>query len=146
MLRAKEVGIRKSIGAFKKQLISQFMFESLFVNIISGILAIGFAFLLLPFLNDIIGKEIQLSLLQNPMFWVWFLAIILFGSLLSGLYPAFVLSSFKPISMLGLNKASGIGSVNLRRGLIVFQFLTSLLLTAGTYLVYRQTTFMKNQA
>jgi putative ABC transport system permease protein len=145
MLRAKEVGVRKSIGAFKKQLINQFLFESLFVNIISAILAIGFAFLLLPFLNNIIGKEIQLSLIENPMFWVWFLAIILFGSLLSGFYPAFALSSFKPISMLGANKTARIGKVNLRKSLIVFQFVTSLLLISGTYLVYKQTSFMKDQ-
>ena len=96
MLRVREVGIRKSIGALKKQLIGQFIFESLLVNIISAILAIGLAFFLLPILNDIIGKEIQFSLLQNPRFWAWFLAIILLGSLLSGSYPAFVLSSFKP--------------------------------------------------
>jgi putative ABC transport system permease protein len=145
MLRAREVGVRKSIGALKKQLISQFIFESLLVNIISAILAIGLAFFLLPILNNIIGKEIQLSLLQNPRFWVWFLAIILFGSLLSGLYPAFVLSSFKPISMLGSNKTGCVGSVNLRKGLIVFQFLTSLLLISGTYLVYKQIFFMKDQ-
>jgi putative ABC transport system permease protein len=145
MLRAKEVGVRKSIGAFKNQLISQFIFESILVNLISAILAIGFAYLLLPFLNDIIGKEIQMSLLQNHIFWFWFIGIILFGSLLSGLYPAFVLSAFKPISMLGANKTIGRGNVNLRKGLIVFQFLTSLLLIAGTYLVYRQTSFMKDQ-
>ena len=145
MQRIKEVGVRKAIGAFRMQLIGQFIFESVLVNLISAILSIGLAYLALPVLNGIIGKEFGLSMLQDPMFWIWFSSIILLGSLLSGLYPAFVLSSFKPISMLGLNKASGIGSVNLRRGLIVFQFLTSLLLTAGTYLVYRQTTFMKNQ-
>ncbi|AYB33047.1 FtsX-like permease family protein [Chryseolinea soli] len=143
--RAKEVGVRKSIGAFKKQLISQFLFESLWVNLIAAIVSIGFAFLLLPFLNDITGKEIQLSLLQKPMFWFCFFAIILFGSLLSGLYPAFVLSSFKPISMLGANKITRMGNINLRKSLIVFQFLTSLLLISGTYLVYRQTSFMKGQ-
>lgn len=145
MLRAKEVGVRKSIGAFRKQLISQFIFESLLVNVISALVAIGFAFLLLPFLSDIIGKEIQLSLIQNPMFWVWFLAIVLFGSLFSGLYPAFVLSSLKPISMLKGSKAVQVGSVNLRKSLIVFQFLASLLLISGSYLVYKQTSFMKGQ-
>jgi putative ABC transport system permease protein len=145
MLRAKEVGVRKSIGAFKNQLISQFIFESMLVNLISAILAIGFAYLLLPFLNDIIGKEIQMSLLQNHIFWFWFIGLILFGSLISGLYPAFVLSAFKPISMLGATKTIGRGNVNLRKSLIVFQFLTSLLLIAGTYLVYRQTSFMKDQ-
>jgi putative ABC transport system permease protein len=86
-----------------------------------------------------------MSLLQNHIFWFWFIGIILFGSLLSGLYPAFVLSAFKPISMLGANKTIGRGNVNLRKSLIVFQFLTSLLLIAGTYLVYRQTSFMKDQ-
>lgn len=145
MLRAKEVGVRKSIGAFKNQLISQFIFESMLVNVISAILAIGFAYLLLPFLNDIIGKEIRMSLLQNHIFWFWFIGIILLGSLLSGLYPAFVLSAFKPISMLGANKTIRRGNVNLRKILIVFQFMTSLLLIAGTYLVYRQTSFMKDQ-
>jgi putative ABC transport system permease protein len=145
MQRIKEVGVRKSIGALKMQLVSQFMFESVLVNIISAVLSIGFAYLSLPVLNGIIGKEFGLTLLQNPMFWILFSAIILLGSLLSGLYPAFILSSFKPISMLGPNKSSRSGSINLHRGLIVFQFLTSLLLISGTYLVYRQTTFMKNQ-
>jgi putative ABC transport system permease protein len=145
MQRQKEVGVRKAIGALKMQLVSQFLFESVLFNIIAAILSIGIAYIALPVLNGIIGKEFGLSMLQDPMFWIWFSAIILLGSLLSGLYPAFVLSSFKPISMLGSNKSSGIGSVNLRRGLIVFQFLTSLLLIAGTYLVYKQTTFMKNQ-
>lgn len=145
MLRAKEVGVRKSIGALRKQLISQFIFESLLVNVISAFLAIGLAFLLLPFLTDIIGKQIQLSLLQNLMFWVCFFAIILFGSLLSGLYPAFVLSSFRPINMLSANKTARIGPVSLRKGLIAFQFLTSILFISGTYLVYKQTVFMKYQ-
>lgn len=145
MQRAKEVGVRKSIGAFRKQLVSQFILESVLVNVISALLAIGLAYLALPVLSGIIGKEIALSMLQIPMFWVWFLAIILLGSLLSGLYPAFVLSSFKPISMLGSNKTGRIGNINLRRGLIAFQFLTSLLLISGTYLVYKQTSFMKDQ-
>jgi putative ABC transport system permease protein len=145
MLRSKEVGVRKSIGAFRKQLIGQFVFESVLINVLAAILAIGIGFLLLPYLNNIIGKEMPLSLLQNPMFWAWFLATILLGSLLSGLYPAFVLSSFKPISMLGANRVPRIGSVNLRRALIGFQFLISLLLISSTYLVYKQTSYMKGQ-
>ena len=143
--RAKEVGIRKSVGAYRKQLISQFMIESGLVNFSAAILAIGIAFLTLPILSDIMGRELVLSFLQIPMFWVWFLGVVLFGSLLSGLYPAFVLSSFKPVSILGVKKTTRAGKFNLRRGLIVFQFLTSLLLIAGTYLVYKQITFMKNQ-
>jgi putative ABC transport system permease protein len=143
--RAKEVGIRKSIGALKRQLIGQYLVESVVVNLIAAILSIGIAALALPMLTTIIEKELELSLLQIPMFWVWFLIVIVFGSLLSGLYPAFVLSSFKPISMLGAHKMTKGGNFNLRRGLITFQFLTSLLLISGSYLVYQQITFMKTQ-
>lgn len=145
MLRAKEVGVRKSVGAFRRQVMSQFLMESLLVNGISALFAIAFAFLILPSLNAVIGKEIQFTLLKEPMFWAWFAATILIGSLLSGLYPAFVLSSFKPISMLRGNKTDKIGNVSLRKGLVVFQFLTSLLLISGTYLVYKQTSFIKGQ-
>lgn len=145
MHRTKEVGIRKSIGAFRKQLMGQFMVESIVINFVSGVLAIGIAMLTLPMLNNIIEKELELSLLQVPMFWVWLLIIIFFGSLLSGSYPAFVLSSFKPVNMLGALKISRPGNFSLRSGLITFQFLTSLLLLSGTFLIYKQITFMKNQ-
>ncbi len=145
MYRTKEVGIRKSIGAFRKQLIGQFIVESIVINLISGILAISIALLTLPMLTNIIEKELEFSLLQVPMFWVWLLVAIVFGSLFSGLYPAFVLSSFKPVSMLGAYKTTRSGNFNLRSGLITFQFLTSLLLLSGTYLIYKQITFMKNQ-
>ncbi|NAS11738.1 FtsX-like permease family protein [Flavobacteriaceae bacterium R33] len=143
MTRAKEVGIRKSIGAFKKQLVGQFIIESVLVNLISAILAIGLAFLLLPVLNNIIGKELQFAILATTTFWGWFFLFIIVGSLLSGLYPAFVLSSYRPISMLSSNKMVRAGSMQLRKGLIVFQFLISIMLVSGTYLVYKQITFMK---
>ncbi len=143
--RAKEVGIRKSIGAYRKQLISQFLLESVLVNLLAAILAIGTASLTLPILSNIIGQELALDMLQVPLFWAWFLGVVFVGSLLSGLYPAFILSAFKPVSMLGSNKTARPGKLNLRRGLITFQFLISLLLIAATYLVYKQITFMKNQ-
>lgn len=143
MTRAKEVGIRKSIGAFKKQLVGQFIIESVLVNLISGTLAIGLAFLLLPLLSQIIGKELQFAILGTSAFWGWFFVFLIGGSLLSGLYPAFVLSSYRPISMLGSNKTVRAGSMQLRKGLIIFQFLISIILVSGTYLVYKQITFMK---
>ncbi|MDN5211340.1 ABC transporter permease [Fulvivirgaceae bacterium BMA12] len=145
MHRAKEVGIRKSIGAFRKQLIIQFMTEAVLINLTAALLAISIAFSALPILSGIVGRELSLSFLQMPVFWVSFSSVILLGSLLSGLYPAFVLSAFKPVNMLGSGKVVRSGSINLRRGLIVFQFLISLLLIAGTYLVYKQVTFMKNK-
>lgn len=145
MLRAKEVGVRKSVGALRKQLIGQFILESILTNAVSALLAIGVAFWLLPILGDIVGKDIPLSLPLQPLFWFSLLLLVLVGSLLSGLYPAFVLSSFKPISMLGSGKSIRTGKVSLRRGLIVFQFLASLLLISGTYLVFKQTSFMMDQ-
>jgi putative ABC transport system permease protein len=145
MRRAKEVGIRKSIGAFRKQLIGQFITESFVVNLVSAILSTGIAALILPILGDILDRELDFSLLQIPIFWAWFLVVIVFGSLLSGSYPAFILSSFKPLSMLGAYKDNKPGKFTLRKGLITFQFAISLLLISGTYLVYKQITFMKNQ-
>lgn len=116
--RSKEVGIRKSIGAFRKQLVGQFLLESALVNLLAGILAIGIAVLALPILSQVIGKELAMSLLQVPLFWAWFIGVIVIGALLSGLYPAFILSGFKPVSMLGAGRTSRTGSINLRRGLI----------------------------
>ena len=116
--RSKEVGIRKSIGAFRKQLVGQFLLESALVNLLAGILAIGIAVLALPILSQVIRKELAMSLLQVPLFWAWFIGVIVIGALLSGLYPAFILSGFKPVSMLGTGRTSRTGSINLRRGLI----------------------------
>ncbi len=146
MHRAKEVGIRKSIGAFQKQLVGQFIIESFVINLVSGILSLAIAFVSFPLLNKVLGKELQFTLLYDPLFWLLFLAIIFSGSLLTGLYPAFILSSFKPVSMLGSGKGSAkSGGFVLRRCLITFQFLISLFLIASTYLVYKQIAFMENQ-
>ncbi len=145
MHRAKEVGIRKSIGAFREQLISQFIVGSVLINFIAACISIGIASLGLPIINNITGRELELALLGTIGFWGGFSALIIFGSILSGLYPAFVLSSFGPVSMLHSYKTSQRGGFNLRRGLIVFQFLVSVLLIAGLYLVFSQITFMKNQ-
>lgn len=145
MHRAKEVGVRKSIGALKKQLISQFLIESLLINTVAALISIGIAYFTLPVLNSIIGKQLALNVLQNPEFWGIFGLTILFGSLLSGLYPAFVLSSFHPVKVLKAVTIPVKRGFSLRKGLITFQFLMSVLLIAGTYLVYQQITFMKNQ-
>ena len=143
--RAKEVGVRKSIGAQKTQLIYQFLFESIFINLLAACLALGFAYLLLPTLSNIVGNEISFRLLYETNFWIVFLATLLLGALLSGIYPAFVLSRFNPINALksvGLNRKKGMG---LRKGLITFQFFISIILISGTYLVYEQITYMKSR-
>ncbi len=143
--RAKEVGVRKTIGAIRKQLVGQFMIESALINFIAAMLSIGIAYCMLPVLNNIIGKALAFNVLRNLDFWAWFIGIIVLGSILSGLYPAVVLSSFKPIHALKSVKITQKGGLSLRRGLILFQFLMSVLLISGTYLVYQQITFMKNQ-
>lgn len=143
--RAKEVGIRKSIGAFRKQLIGQFMVEAGVVNSLSAVLAIGIAIFMLPILNNIIGRQLELNVLHDLDFWLGFSGLIIIGAVLSGLYPAFILSSFRPASMLGSVKKAAKGGFNMRKSLIVFQFFTSVLLISGTYLVYNQISFMKSQ-
>ena len=143
--RAKEVGIRKSIGAFKKQLVVQFMIESLLINSFAAVLAIGVVILTLPLVSGILKQEFDFSLITEPTFWIWISTMIIFGSILTGLFPAFILSSFKPISMLGAYKVPKPGNFSLRRGLITFQFMISLFLISGTYLVYKQIKFMQTQ-
>ncbi len=145
MQRAKEVGVRKSVGAVRMQLIAQFIMESALINLVAALVAVGIAGLTLPVLNTIIEKELTFSVLRTPAFWGRFSLVILFGSLLSGLYPAFVLSSFKPVRALKSVSLRPKRGFSLRRSLIAFQFLISLLLISGTYLVYQQITYMKNQ-
>ena len=145
MHRAKEVGVRKSVGALKTQLVGQFLAESFLTNTLAALLAVGIAWLALPVLNNIVGQQLSLSVLLTTEFWMGFLLIALLGSLLSGLYPAFVLSSFHPTQVLKSIRITPQRGFSLRRGLITFQFLTSVLLISGTYLVYQQISFMKNQ-
>ena len=85
-----------------------------------------------------------MSLFQIPQFWLAFSSLTLLGALLAGIYPAFVLSGFRPISALK-SQLSAAGNVNFRKGLIVFQFLSSILLISATYLIYKQVTFLKDQ-
>lgn len=143
--RAKEVGVRKSVGALKTQLIGQFMIESALINGLAVLLALGIALLMLPALNTIIGKELSLAVLHQLDFWGGAVLVVMLGTLLSGLYPAFVLSSFKPVRALKSAYEAPRRGLSLRKGLITFQFLISVLLISGTYLVYQQVTFMKNQ-
>ena len=142
--RAKEVGIRKTMGAHKRNLVSQFILESILINLFAAVLSVAIAFLLLPVLNGFIEKELEMSLFQIPQFWLAFSSLTLLGALLAGIYPAFVLSGFRPISALK-SQLSAAGNVNFRKGLIVFQFLSSILLISATYLIYKQVTFLKDQ-
>lgn len=145
MERAKEVGIRKSIGADRKRLIFQFMGESVIIVFLSLLAAIIIFSVAATGLTDLTGKlfaiEDIISWQSLPILLLTFLAI----AFLAGLYPAFVLSSFKPVSILkGINKSDGKG-VGLKKALVVFQFSLSIALIAGTLIVYYQMNYLQNK-
>jgi putative ABC transport system permease protein len=143
--RAKEVGIRKVLGSLRIQLIRQFLFESLLVNLLAVALAFALVLACLPLFNSITGKAIGFTMLKDPSFWMALSALFGAGTILSGLYPAFVLSSFRPISVLK-GKLSGTGhGAFLRQSLVVIQFTASVILIVGTFAVYRQLRFMQRQ-
>ena len=144
--RAKEVGIRKTVGALRRQLVGQFMVEAVLVNAISVLLAIGIAVLVLPIFNQVIGIELEWSLFQLPYFWTLLTVILLLGSTLAGIRPAYVMSTFKPARALNSVQKVNRNRFSLRQGLITFQFLISLVLISATYLIYQQISFMKNQS
>jgi putative ABC transport system permease protein len=143
--RAREVGVRKVMGSFRTQLVQQFLFESLLLNTIAVSIAIGMVVLLTPSFSSITGRELDYLLFRQSMFWLWIVALIVGGALLSGLYPAFVLSGYKPVEVLkGRFKNTGQG-VLFRKGMVVTQFVASITLIVGTFTVYRQIRYMQEQ-
>lgn len=143
--RAREVGIRKVLGSYKKQLIIQFMFEALLLNLIAIIFAFILIIIGLPIFSALTDKEISLSLTTQPQFWLSLFSLFIFGTLLVGLYPAFIMSSFKPIEVLKGKFTSSKKGVFLRQFLVIFQFAASVILIIGTYCVYKQLNFMQEQ-
>lgn len=138
MERAKEVGIRKSIGADRRSLIFQFLGESLIIVFLAVLVAMLLVSLSLPMMNDLTGKVFDLVQVVNWKTVPFFFGIMLLVGLLAGSYPAFVLSNFQPVMILkGINTSSTKG-VLLRKGLVVFQFSLSIALIAGTMIVYSQ--------
>lgn len=142
--RAKEVGIRKTVGSLRIHLIAQFLGESVLLAFLSFLLAIALAALTLPWFNQLAGKTMTFPW-TNPLFWGLALLCTLLTGLLAGSYPAFYLSGFQPVKVLkGLFKA-GQGAVTPRKVLVVAQFSISLTLIIGTIVVFRQIQFAKNQ-
>ena len=143
--RAKEVGVRKVMGSYRGQLIRQFLFESFVINFLAVILALLLVVISLPLFNSITGKAVSFSLLRDSGFWIALVSIFIGGTFLSGLYPAFVLSSFRPIEVLKGKLTRTRHGNALRQALVIFQFAASVALVVGTYSVYRQLKFMENQ-
>ena len=144
MERAREVGIKKAIGAFRSQLVSQFIFESVLVNLISVILAVVLALALLPILGRIVEKDLAFNF-TDPRLWFVLIGLFVAGSLVSGAYPAFVLSSFKPAAVIKGSIETVGQRFSLRKALVVFQFVSSLVLIAGTFAIYRQLNYMQSR-
>ncbi|ELR72974.1 hypothetical protein C900_00476 [Fulvivirga imtechensis AK7] len=141
--RAREVGIRKTLGSPRKQLIGQFLTESVLLSLFATLISLGLVYLALPYFNILAEKGLELNLKS------WSVALIfIFGTavgLLAGAYPAFVLSGFNPVSVMkGKLQTNRTGNW-LRNGLVVFQFSISIFLIAGTLIVQEQMTFIKNK-
>ncbi|MFY0591369.1 ABC transporter permease [Roseivirga sp.] len=143
--RSREVGVKKAMGAVKGQIVVQFLTESFWINLLATILAIGIAYGLLPKMGLIIGHDFNLNL-SNPVTLTIIGSMIFIGPLLAGIYPAFVMSAFKTTDSLKGNKTLSSGKVPLRKILVVFQFVISTLMIAGTYAVTEQLKFMRNQS
>ncbi len=142
--RAREVGIRKVLGTIRYELIGQFLIESSLLTAISLAVALVLVKFFLPVFNNLSGKHLYLNLVQNPLTILGLFLFWLLVSFLAGSYPAFYLSSFKPISVLK-NKFTGKGkNISFRSGLVVFQFVISVSLIVGTTIVYQQLSFIQN--
>nr|MBA4140308.1 FtsX-like permease family protein [Segetibacter sp.] len=144
--RAKEVGIRKAIGSQRRQLIIQFLSESAVLNVFALVLALLLVMVAIPGFNKISGQQLSFSLLGKNNFWLGVIALFVTGVFFSGLYPAFVLSGFKPIEVLKGKMGSTKQGSLLRKSLVVFQFAASLFLLIGTLTVYQQIQYMRKQS
>jgi predicted permease len=142
--RAKEVGLRKVIGAVPSQLFRQFMGESFVTVCVSAVLALLFALLLIPIFNEITGKALTLNLLDSRLLMI-FGIIIVFTAFVAGSYPALFISEFKPVQVLKGQLKSGSRAAIFRKVLVVVQFSLSIILIISTTVVFRQMNFMENR-
>ncbi len=143
--RAREVGVRKLLGSNQTRLIIQFLVESAVITTIAIIIATLLVVATLPLFNQLTGKSLIISISNQFSFWIPTLAIIVIGTFLSGLYPAFQLSSFQPITALKGKVLHSNSRINLRKSLVVLQFSASALLIVATLTIFKQLQFMRNQ-
>ena len=143
--RAKEVGVRKVLGSLKKSLVAQFLTESILISFIALILAIGIAWLLLPYFNQLSGKELGRNVFANPWLFPSLIALMLVVGVIAGSYPAFYLSAFNPVEVLKGKVSKGFKSSWLRNGLVIFQFFISIMLIVGTIVIYNQLKFIQSK-
>lgn len=150
--RAKEVGLRKTVGAQRRQLIIQFLSEALFINFVAMVIVITILHFSIPFFSALMATPLSFGLWIDgalQVYWFWILLAILYSGsvLLAGLYPAFVLSSFEPVRALKgkTGSANPSGRYGLRKILVIFQFMISAILVAGTLAIREQLTFIQHK-
>jgi ABC-type antimicrobial peptide transport system permease subunit len=143
--RAREVGIRKSVGSRKHELILQFLGESTFISFIAYAIAILLAQLLLPFYNDLVQKKLFIDY-TSSQFWIFSLGMIFLTGIISGSYPAFYLSAFQPVKVLKGKPTIGKGASTPRKVLVTLQFGFSILLIIGTIVIYQQIQLVKGRS
>ncbi len=144
-MRAKEVGIRKTLGSNKSLLVVQFIFESILMSAIAVILAAFLAELFLPLFNEITGKNITFGLSDNLIFIPVFILFAIVVGFLAGSYPAFFLSAFDPVTVLKGNTLKGGKGSWLRSTLVISQFTVSIILIIGTFIIKDQLTYIQNK-
>lgn len=143
--RAKEVGLRKTLGSVRSKLIAQFMSESLVYVFASLLIAIVSVYLLLPSFNLLAGKELPFELMGQPVVLLSILVVFIIVALLAGSYPAFYLTSFNPVEVLKGKVRSGMKSKGIRSTLVVVQFAISITLIISTLVVYNQLNFLRER-
>jgi putative ABC transport system permease protein len=143
--RAREVGIRKVLGSMRGGLISQFLFESILVSLISLILALVLAASMLHLFNQLSGKQMSIGAFLQPWMWPAMLGLVVVVGMLAGSYPAFFLSAFQPIDVLKGKVSKGMRTGWLRNSLVIFQFVISIFLLVGTAVIYQQIRYIHNR-
>jgi putative ABC transport system permease protein len=142
--RAKEVGVRKTLGSNKGDLVRQFLVESGLISFLSLVLALLLAYIALPFFNSLAAKDISIPIL-SPFFWLLLLFSVVILGLFSGSYPAFFMSRFMPVKVLKGGGQSSVGGGKIRNSLVVFQFAISVFLIVSTLVVYQQLKFIQGK-
>ena len=145
LTRSKEVGLRKVVGASRRHIIAQLFFETFIINLIAIVLAVTLVQIILPVFSRIAGTPLAFVIWEQPLFWISLFALFLAGIFLSGFYPVAAISSFRPADVLKGSLEKTPKGMNLRKALVVFQFIMALVLLTGTFAVSRQIFFMKNQ-
>ena len=143
--RAKEVGVRKVVGAGRYALVKQFLAESMFLSLLGILIALPLLFLAMPLLNQITQADIQLTLFRDYRLWVFLIVLVLSTGFLAGSYPAFYLSAFQAIKVIKGNFSNQVSAAGIRRSLVVFQFVLSIVLITSIIIIYSQLNYIKNK-